>query len=48
MRYECWAYRDGKPYKMTSVHASSKNEARILAGKEFDKLGIYFDDIKCH
>ena len=47
MRYECWAYLNGKPYKMTYVSAPSNAEAQILARVKFDELGVKYDFIKC-
>lgn len=47
MKYECWAYQDGKPYKMTYVNADSKSEAEVLALDKFRSLGVKADFIKC-
>lgn len=38
--YECWAYKGGKPWKMTKVSASSKAEAESLAWQKFREMGI--------
>jgi len=46
MSYECWAYKDNKPYKMVYVDASSKEEAISKAFEKFQKLEIKFDFIK--
>ena len=41
MKYECWAYKNGKPDKMTFVYADSKAEAENLAWDKFkNELGI--------
>lgn len=40
MSYECWAYKDGKPWKMTHVTASSRSEAEALAWDKFQNMGI--------
>lgn len=40
MSYECWAYKDGKPWKMTNVVASSKSEADAMAWEKFKSMGI--------
>lgn len=40
MSYECWAYKNGKPDKMTHVSANSKEEAISLAWEKFRELGI--------
>jgi hypothetical protein len=47
MKYECWAYVNGKPDKMTYVSAPSNAEAQILAMEKFDKLGVKYDYVKC-
>jgi len=47
MKYECWTYKDGKPYKMTYVSASSNEEAQILAAEKFQNMGVTYDYIKC-
>lgn len=33
MSYECWAYKDGKPYKMVHVTTDNKKEAERKHGK---------------
>jgi len=48
MKYECWAYRDGKPDKMVHVTADSKSEAQNKAEAKFRDLDIKFDYVKCH
>lgn len=40
MSYECWAYKDGKPYKMVKVSASTQEEAIALAWEKFQSLGV--------
>lgn len=40
MSYECCAYKDGKPWKFTSVVANSRDEAESLAWQKFRDLGI--------
>ena len=47
MSYECWAYKNGKPYKMIYVSANSKGEAEIFAWGKFINLGIEPDSVKC-
>lgn len=47
MKYECWAYKNGKPDKMVNVTANSKSEAEQLAVEKFQKLGISYDYINC-
>jgi len=40
MSYECWAYKDGKPWKMTKVVAESRSDAENQAWQKFRDLGI--------
>lgn len=47
MSYECWAYKDGKPFKMVYVTASSKSEAESLAWQKFRNLGIEPESVNC-
>jgi len=37
MNYECWKYKNGKPYKMTNITANSKSEAE----RKGNELGGY-------
>lgn len=48
MTYECWAYKDGKPWKMVNVSASNKSEAESLAWEKFRRLGIEPSYIVCN
>lgn len=43
MKYECWAYKNGKPFKMINVTANNRNEAEILAIQKFVDLEIAHD-----
>jgi len=47
MTYECWAYKNGKPYKMVKVSASNRDEAEIFAWGKFINLGIEPESVKC-
>lgn len=47
MNYECWAYKNGKPFKMVHVLAKSKAEAEEKAWEKFKNLGINPDYINC-
>jgi len=47
MKYECWAYVNGKPHKMVNVTANSKAEAEQQAAEKFQSLGISYDYINC-
>ena len=47
MKYECWAYVNGKPDKMTYVSAPSNAEAQVLAMAKFDQMGVKYDYVKC-
>jgi hypothetical protein len=47
MSYECWAYKDGKPYKMVYVSANNKAEAEQLAWEKFRNLGISPERVTC-
>jgi len=48
MKYECWMYKDGSPWKMTYIYADSKSEAESKAIAKFRELGRNGDYIKCH
>lgn len=47
MQYECWAYKDGKPWKMVHVVANSKSEAETMAWDKFRALGISPERVTC-
>jgi len=47
MTYECWAYKNGSPYKMVRVTASSRSEAENLAWGKFRGMGIEPDSVRC-
>ena len=47
MSYECWAYKNSKPYKMVHVSADNNNQAVGLACEKFKKLDILYDYVKC-
>jgi hypothetical protein len=47
MSYECWAYKNGKPWKMVRVNASNKSEAEALAWAKFRSMGIEPDSVNC-
>ena len=47
MKYECWMYKDGKPWKMTYLVADSKSQAESKAVAKFRDLGRNGDYIKC-
>ena len=47
MKYECWVYKDGHPWKMTYVVADNKSEAESKAVVKFKELGRNGDYIKC-
>ncbi len=47
MSYECWAYKNGKPYKMVHVSANNKSEAEALAWEKFRSLGIEPESVNC-
>jgi len=47
LEYECWMYKDGKPYKMTYIVADSKSEAERKVAPKFEKIGVKGDYIKC-
>ena len=47
MKYECWAYKNGKPDKMVYVVADNKGEAETLAWEKFRKLGIEPESVNC-
>ncbi len=46
MKWECWAYVNGKPDKMTYVSAPSSEAARIMAEEKFRNIGVKFDWVK--
>lgn len=46
LKYTAWAYRDGKPYKMTYVLADSKEQAISEAWAKFIQLGVQFDYVQ--
>lgn len=43
LKYTAWAYREGKPYKMTYVLANNKEEAISEAWAKFLQLNVKFD-----
>lgn len=47
MKYECWAYKDGKAHKMVNVTANDKSEAEMLAWEKFRSIGVEPDYVKC-
>jgi len=47
MSYECWAYKNGSPYKMVHVIASNSSEAENLAWAKFRNLGIEPESVSC-
>jgi len=47
MKYECWAYKNGKPDKMVYVSAENRDDAEVLAWEKFRNLGITPDYVKC-
>ena len=48
LKYECWTYKNGKPYKMTHVVADNKDQALKLAAEKFKKLDIgSYDSLQC-
>ncbi len=47
MKYECWAYKNGKPHKMVYVTAENKSEAEALAWEKFRNLGIEPESVNC-
>jgi len=47
MSYECWMYKDGKPWVYTMISANSKVEAESKAVGKFRELGRNGDYIKC-
>lgn len=48
MSYECWAYKNGKPYKVVYVVANNKAEAEVFAWEKFRSMGIEPEYINCH
>ncbi len=46
MTYECWAYKNSKPYKMIYVSAKDREEAKKLAFEKFISMRIEFDSIE--
>lgn len=47
MKYECWAYKNCKPYKMVYVTATNKSEAEMLAWNKFRDLGTEPESVNC-
>lgn len=47
MSYECWAYKNGEPWKMVHVSANTKAEAESLAWAKFRAIGIEPDSVRC-
>ena len=47
MSYECWAYKNGKPWKMIYVNANNRSEAEALAWQKFRSLGIEPERVTC-
>lgn len=47
MSYECWAYKDGHPYKMVHVLADNNAEAVSKAIDKFSNLGASGLPVKC-
>lgn len=47
MSYECWAYKNGSPWKMVNVTANSKSEAVDLAWDKFKGLDINPQSVDC-
>jgi len=47
MSYECWAYKNGSPWKMTHVSANNKSQAIDLAWNKFKDLGINPQSVNC-
>ncbi len=47
MNYECWAYKNGSPWKMVHVSANNKSQAIDLAWDKFKNLGISPQKVNC-
>ena len=47
MKYECWVYKNGSPWKMTYVVADNKSQAVSKAEVKFRNLGRNGDYVKC-
>lgn len=47
IKYECWMYKDAKPWKMTYIVADNKSQAESKAVAKFRDLGRNGDYIKC-
>ena len=47
MSYECWAYKNGSPWKMVHVSANNKSQAIDLAWDKFKNLGISPQKVNC-
>lgn len=47
MKYECWAYVNGKPEKMVFCTTNSKSDAEAEARQKFDSMGVRYDYVKC-
>jgi len=47
MKYECWSYKDGKPFKLVYVTANSKSEAEQIAWQKFRDMGISPEKVNC-
>lgn len=47
MSYECWAYKNDKPWKMTHVSANDKSQAVDRAWDKFKNLGVSPQFIRC-
>lgn len=47
LSYECWAYKNGAPWKMIYVSANNKSEAEQLAWAKFRTMGIEPDSVRC-
>lgn len=46
--YECWAYKNGSPWKMVHVDANSKSDAQSKAADKFKNIiGITPESVKC-
>lgn len=48
MSYECWAYNNGSPDKMTYVSANNNSDAVSKGERKFrNDLDVRFDYVKC-
>jgi len=47
MSYECWAYKNGSPWKMVHVSANNKSQAIDLAWDKFKSLDINPQKVNC-